>query len=110
MVSSLIQKTVSVEKEFDMLLRAYHVEEGYISVVDVDSEEEEKVVWALDRLVNRGLIKQADRRHAPIYGWGRTRYFVSIEDKGKEVVEKILNSERGKEIFRKLAEHYKDLK
>ncbi len=101
--------SVSKEEEFDMLLRAYLVNEGYLHFVGSNLQEEQKVVMALDRLVNRGFIKQADRNHPVIYGEGASRYFVSIEDKGKEVVERIVNSKKGKEIFRKLAEHYNSL-
>ncbi len=80
-------QTISNKEELEMLLRVYHIREGYLSV---SSKEEERVVFTLDCLVKRDLIKQADRHHPGLYGGGRSRYFVSINDKGKDVVRKVV--------------------
>lgn len=87
-MESRLARTISRKEELDILLSVYRVKEGYL-FFNVNLKQERRVAFTLDCLVNRGFIRQADRRHPPIYGEG-TRYYVGIKDKGKEVVRKLI--------------------
>ncbi|MEK6843987.1 MAG: hypothetical protein AABX83_01025 [Nanoarchaeota archaeon] len=106
MGSNLGKMSISKREEFDVLFGIYLINNGYLYFEDRTSKEERKFELTLDRLVNREFIGRGDR---DIYGENATRYLVCIEDKGREVVEKVLKSKKGKELFRKLAEHYSSL-
>ncbi len=85
-MASRIRKTVSIEKELEVLLKAYNVNKGYISV---NPGEEEKVGMALDRLIDKGFIREEDK---PLIYYGEgLGYYVNISDKGKKVVRKTIS-------------------
>ena len=101
---------ISRKDELEALLKVYFVNEGYLSIRD-DPVEEKKFAYTLDNLVNQGFIKQANRDYPDIYGGGLTRTFVSIEDKGKEIIKKIIDfvNDGGKEVIGKTIDYYASL-
>ena len=81
---------ISRRDELEMLLKVYLVSGGYLSI-KADWKEQVKFMWTLDSLVNQGLIKRTNRDFPDLNGGGLTSYFVSIEDRGKEIIRKTID-------------------